>query len=134
MKIEIVQGAFLPVIYSIYDDSNAGNEYSPFFKNKYLEWDFEEKFNVKVGLMSIEDTYGTQLEYALVEIEYHPIKLSQDPDYPFVHSFRDLGRIPINTLEDGLNDFICFDVDINQLIDPEEFKTTTKIIKNRKKL
>ena len=139
MKLEIIKGVYLPVIYDLYDDSNSPDkEYSPFFKNKYLEWCFEEKFSVAVGLIGIYDKSPWEdnsklKEYSLVEVNYLPQKRGQDQDYPFVHSFRELGRIPTTALENGIDNFLCFDIN-DPSIFPEDFEANTKIIKGRKKL
>lgn len=144
MKIEVIKEFFLPVIFSLNDNSNHPDpqcrEFAPFFAKGYLEWPFEIMYATSIGLIEICDKNSWEddakvIEYSLVEAEYLPKKISQDSDYPYVHSFKEIGRNPLNAIEDcKLSARFC-KVDIN-CIDPEsdDYLSETKTIKNRKKL
>ena len=144
MKIKVIKDVFLPVVFELHDDSNNSDpecrELAPFFANGYLEWPFEMKYQTCTGLVEIydKDTWTDDaklIEYSLVEVEYLPKNISKDPDYPYVHSFKEIGRIPLNAIEDcKLSASFC-EVDLN-FIDPEpdDYLSETKTIKNRKKI
>jgi hypothetical protein len=144
VKLKVIQDVFLPVVFDLNDDSNNSEpeyrEFAPFFANGYLEWPFEIKYPTCTGLIEICDKGSWEddakvIEYSLIEVEYLPKKISQDSDYPYVHSFKEIGRIPLNAIEDcKLSARFC-EVDLN-FIDPEpdDYLSETKTIKNRKKI
>ena len=140
MKVKVLKGVYLPIVFELHDDSNHSNpeyrEFAPFFANGYLEWPFEIKYQTCTGLIEIYDEANARIiEYSLVEVNYLPQKRSNDPDYPYVHSFKELERFPLNAIKACKVSARFCEVDPNFInVEPDDYISETKIIDHIKKI